>query len=84
MPILIIEHNGSTIQLEAPSLSTGLRAGLEFHRSMSLNEEVYQSALALIEVLTIESMLNLRELIPGLRVTAHFLPLQDTKILDAK
>lgn len=84
MPILNVEHNNSSIQLEAPDLAAGLRVGLNFHRSLTISEDDYLLAISLIEELTVESMLKLRALLPGLKVTAHYLPLQDSSILDAK
>lgn len=84
MPILNFEYNNSDLHLEAPDLSTGLKAALALYYPLAITDDEYAEASVLTEPLTIDSMLKLRRLFPTMRITAHYLPLQESRILDAK
>jgi len=80
-PILNVSYmNTSVVRKEVADLSSGLKSALEV---FELNKrEDYDSIVVLLAPLTVESMRQLRQALPELRVTAHFLNREDTEILD--
>ena len=84
MPILNFEYQNADLHFEAVGLSEGIKTALSFYYPLHITEEDYLTAVEIAENLTTSSMLRLRELFPKMRITAHFLPLHESRILDAK
>jgi hypothetical protein len=77
-PILNVELGNVTLKLQVDDLNSGIRQAVAL-----LDTEVQNKAYPHLENLTADSMLKLREALPGLRITAHYLNLSDSRILDA-
>lgn len=78
-PILNVELGNVILKLQVEDLNSGIRQAVDL-----LDTEVQRKAQPHLENLTAESMVKLREALPGLRITAHYLTLSDSRILDAK
>lgn len=78
-PILNVELGNVVLKLQVEDLNSGIRKAVAL-----LDTEVQTKAQPHLENLTAESMVKLREALPGLRITAHYLTLSDSRILDAR
>ena len=78
-PILNVELGNVILKLQVEDLNSGIRQAVAL-----LDTEVQNKAQPHLENLTAESMVKLREALPGLRITAHYLTLSDSRILDAR
>lgn len=76
-PILNVELGEISVRLHVSSLSSGLKEAVGF-----FDRETQSLLSPYLENLTADSMKQIRELVPGLRVTAHFLPYEESRILD--
>lgn len=78
-PILNVELGNIRLKLQVDDLHSGIKQAIAL-----LDPEAQSKAVPHLENLTVESMLKLREALPELRITAHYLTLTDSRILDAR
>lgn len=77
-PILNVELGNVILKLQVEDLNSGIRQAVAL-----LDTDVQAKTEPHLENLTADSMAKLREALPGLRITAHYLSLSDSNILDA-
>lgn len=76
-PILIVKWQDTVLQLQVEDLTSGLT---QVFSMLHLDEQLLPQSL--LKPLTSDTMRLVRELYPELKITAHYLTLSDSRILD--
>lgn len=83
-PLLVVELNDYSYKNEVDDLRSGLVEAMNLIGAMALNEATYAKVMQSLGStdFSVTEMKRLREVLPELRVTGHFLTIQDSAILD--